>query len=61
MRNFVSKFIAMDYLSLIKKPIEHELAEFIRLFDESLSHTDGLLTTPCSISASVAVSACALS
>ena len=34
----------MDYLSLIKKPIDHELSDFIRLFDESLSHTDGLLS-----------------
>ena len=34
----------MDYLSLIKKPIEHDLTEFIRLFEESLSHTDGLLS-----------------
>lgn len=34
----------MDYLSLIKKPIDHDLSDFIRLFDESLSHTDGLLS-----------------
>ena len=33
----------MDYLSIIRKPIEAELKEFINLFDESLSHTDGLL------------------
>ena len=35
--------MAMDYLSIIRKPIEAELKEFINLFDESLSHTDGLL------------------
>ena len=34
----------MDYLSLIRKPIDDELSEFIRLFEESLSHTDGLLS-----------------
>ena len=34
----------MDYLSLIKRPIEAELSDFIRLFEESLSHTDGLLS-----------------
>lgn len=33
----------MDYLSLIKQPIESELAEFIGLFNESLTHEDGLL------------------
>lgn len=44
MINFVSNLLAMDYLSLIKKPIESELDEFVRLFEESLSHTDGLLS-----------------
>jgi octaprenyl-diphosphate synthase len=44
MINFVSNLLAMDYLSLIKKPIESELNEFVRLFEESLSHTDGLLS-----------------
>lgn len=34
----------MDYLSLIKKPIEAELADFIDLFNKSLMHTDGLLS-----------------
>ena len=33
----------MDYLSLIKQPIETELSRFIDLFDESLSYADGLL------------------
>ncbi len=36
--------MVMDYLSIIKKPIEAELKEFIKLFDESLSHTDGMLS-----------------
>ncbi len=34
----------MDYLSLIKRPIESDLTDFIKLFNESLSHTDGLLS-----------------
>ena len=34
----------MDYLSQIKKPIEQELNDFIELFNESLSHEDGLLS-----------------
>ena len=34
----------MDYLSLIKHPIERELTDFNNLFAESLSHTDGLLS-----------------
>ena len=34
----------MDYLSQIRKPIEGELADFITLFEQSLSHTDGLLS-----------------
>ena len=33
----------MDYLSLIKHPIEDELNDFNRLFNDSLSHSDGLL------------------
>lgn len=33
----------MDYLSLIKKPIESELNHFISLFNQSLTHEDGLL------------------
>ena len=33
----------MDYLSTIKHPIEAELADFISLFNTSLSHEDGLL------------------
>lgn len=35
----------MDYLSIIKKPIQHELDDFVNLFNESLSHTDGLLSS----------------
>lgn len=35
----------MDYLSLIKAPIASELSEFIELFNESLTHNDGLLGT----------------
>ena len=33
----------MDYLSLIKQPIEQDLNDFIQLFNESLTHTDDLL------------------
>ncbi len=33
----------MDYLSLIKQPIEQDLSLFIDMFNESLTHTDGLL------------------
>ena len=35
----------MDKLALIKRPIESELDEFINLFNDSLTHTDGLLST----------------
>lgn len=34
----------MSQLSLIKKPIEVYLDDFIKLFNDSLSHTDGLLS-----------------
>lgn len=34
----------MDYISLIKKPIINDLEDFINLFNESLSHTDGMLS-----------------
>lgn len=44
MSNFVSNFNTMDHLTSIRQPIESELAEFVRIFDESLSHTDGLLS-----------------
>ena len=44
--NFVSNiFHIMDYLSLIKQPINSELNDFIELFNKSLSHTDGLLSS----------------
>ena len=33
----------MDYLTLIKQPIESELSAFISLFNQSLTHEDGLL------------------
>lgn len=33
----------MDYLSVIKAPIEADLADFINLFNQSLSHEDGML------------------
>ena len=34
----------MDYLKLIKQPIEHDLLDFIDLFNQSLTHDDGLLS-----------------
>ena len=34
----------MDYLSLIKQPIEKDLNDFIELFNSSLSYDDGLLS-----------------
>ena len=34
----------MESLSIIKRPIEGEFDDFVRLFNESLSHTDGLLS-----------------
>lgn len=33
----------MDFLSIIKRPIDSELSAFVDLFNESLSHPDGLL------------------
>ena len=33
----------MDHLSLIKAPIEHDLREFVELFNDSLTHQDELL------------------
>ena len=35
----------MDYLSMIKSPIESELSDFVALFNVSLTHSDGLLGT----------------
>ena len=35
----------MDYLSLIKKPIEKDLNDFIELFNGRMSHEDGLLSS----------------
>ena len=34
----------MDYLKLIKEPIEQDLLDFIDLFNHSLTHEDGLLS-----------------
>ena len=34
----------MDYLSIIRQPIEKDLNDFIALFNESLTHGDGLLS-----------------
>ena len=34
----------MERLSIIKRPIEGEFDDFVSLFNESLSHTDGLLS-----------------
>lgn len=34
----------MDYLSLIKKPIEQDLNDFVELFNQRLTHEDGLLS-----------------
>ena len=33
----------MDYLSIIRKPIDAELQDFIALFNDQLSHRDGML------------------
>ena len=33
----------MDYLSIIKQPISSELDDFIALFNQSLTHEDGML------------------
>ena len=46
MSKFVSNFrLIMDTLSLIKRPIEAELDDFIDLFNYALDHEDGLLQT----------------
>ena len=46
MSKFVSNFrLIMDALSLIKRPIEAELDDFIDLFNHALDHKDGLLQT----------------
>jgi len=34
----------MDYLSIIKQPIETELNDFIERFNDALTHSDGLLS-----------------
>ena len=46
MSKFVSNFrLIMDTLSLIKRPIEAELDDFIDLFNHALDYEDGLLQT----------------
>ena len=35
----------MDFLSIIKRPIQPELSSFIDLFNGALTHSDGLLST----------------
>ena len=35
----------MDYLSIIKQPIASDLSDFIALFEQALSHEDGMLGT----------------
>ena len=34
----------MDYLSLIRQPIEKDLTDFIALFEQSLTYDDGMLS-----------------
>ena len=34
----------MDYISEIRKPIAVELDDFVDMFNETLSHSDGLLS-----------------
>lgn len=34
----------MDYLSIIRQPIANEMDDFIELFNQSMSHPDGLLS-----------------
>ena len=33
----------MDYSSIIKQPISTEIADFIEIFNQSLTHEDGML------------------
>ena len=33
----------MDYLSIIKQPIAHDLDDFIALFQQALEHEEGML------------------
>ncbi len=42
---FVTKYQCMDYLSIIKQPIIKELDEFVSLFNQSLTHEEGLLAS----------------
>ena len=35
----------MDYLSIIKEPIVNDLSDFIALFEQALSHEDGMLAS----------------
>ena len=42
--NFVTNFYIIDYLELIKQPITTELNDFIAMFNESLTHGEGMLS-----------------
>lgn len=42
--NLYRNFEIMDYLSLIRQPIEHDLNDFITLFNQSLTYENGLLS-----------------
>ena len=42
--NFVAKYRRMDYLQRIKSPIVKEFEDFRKLFNEVLTHPDGLLS-----------------
>ena len=35
----------MDYLSIIKQPIQKDLDDFVALFQSALSHDDGMLAS----------------
>ena len=50
----------MDYLSLIKQPIESELADFVDLFNKSLMHGDVFSRRRSIIFGSVRASECDL-
>ena len=50
----------MDYLSIIKRPIETELDEFISLFNRAFTHDDGMLGAALNHIVSVAGSVCVL-
>ena len=39
----MTKYAVMDYLSIIRTPIMNELDVFVRQFNDTLSHSEGLL------------------